>query len=238
MLFWLIPLSIGVVLLSVFLFYRATERRVIAVIIKGFVSLAFVITALVAWLTAPIPPTGTFPIFIVCGLVMGLFGDVFLDLKFIVKEKELLFTILGFFAFAFGHAFYLLGLFLNYFDFSANILYIIIPVIIAVILTVGTGIMDKFTAIRYGKMRPWVILYGSALFFTTAIYFSAAIQTGFQYPPIVIMAIALVLFMASDLILNNTYFAEGFNTPFFVITNHALYYIAQFAIAVSLFYLL
>ena len=36
---------------------------------------------------------------------------------------------------------------------------------------------------------------------------------------------------------NNTYFAPGFTSPGFIISNHILYYAAQFLIAVSLFYL-
>lgn len=237
MLYWLIPLIIGAVLLSVFLFFRVREKRVTAVIIKGFVSLMFIITALVAWLTSALPNATSFPIFVLCGLACGLLGDIFLDIKFITKDKELLFTILGFFAFAFGHIFYVLGLFLNFFDFSRNVMFIIGPVIVGVLLTLFTVFMDKFSNIKYGRMKAYVGIYGFALFFTTAIYFSAAIQTGFSYAPMVIFAVALILFMASDLVLNNTYFASGFGTPFFIIINHVLYYVAQFAIAVSLFYL-
>ena len=118
--YWLIPLIIGLLLLVVFLFFRAKEQRVIAVIIKGFVSLMFIITALVAWLTSH-NPQSIFGIFVLLGLVFGLAGDVLLDLKFIDLTREMLYTKLGFLAFLFGHVFYITGLLINFFDFPMKI---------------------------------------------------------------------------------------------------------------------
>ena len=238
MLYWLIPLIIGAVLFIVFLYFRVKEERIKAVYIKGLVSLMFIATALVAWLTGS-GSHNTFGVFVLIGLLFGLVGDVLLDLKYIVsKEKEMTYTVLGFFAFFFGHVFYSLGLFLKFYSFESNIMYLIVPLIVTAILTAITLLMEKFSEIRYQRMKPYVLVYGLALFFTTSIYMSVAIQTRFSFAPIAIMAISLLLFMLSDLILNNTYFAPGFSKPVFIITNHALYYIAQFAIAVSLFYLI
>lgn len=237
MFYWLIPLIIGFALLLVFLFFRVKEQRVTAVIIKGFVSLMFIATALVAWLTSKNPNTA-FGMFILLGLFFGLLGDILLDIKYIDLNRELLFTRLGFIAFAIGHIFYVSGLFVYFFDFSASVLYVIIPAIIALVLMVVTLLMEKFTKVRYEKMKIFVIFYAIVLFFTTAIFMSASIQNGWQNTTVMIMAFALISFALSDLILNNTYFAPGFSTPVFIITNHIFYYIAQFAIAASLFFLL
>ena len=237
MYYWLIPLVIGFLLLGVFLFFRVKEKRVIAVVFKGLTSLMFIATALVAWLTSQNPNT-TFGVFVVLGLFFGLLGDVFLDLKFIVLDKEDLYTMLGFIAFAIGHIFFISGMFVHFFDFTKNVLYLIIPIIISLVLMLATLLMEKFTEIRYGKMKPFVIVYGFILFFVTSIYFSAAIQSGWQTLTLIIMSFSFVSFALSDMILNNTYFASGFNTPAFVISNHILYYLAQFAIACSLFFLI
>lgn len=236
MLYWLIPLCIGIVLLGAFLYFRVKEKRVIAVVFKGLVSLMFIITALVAWLTSH-NPSSTFGIYILVGLFFGLLGDVFLDIKFITKNHELLFTILGFLAFAFGHIAFITGLFMNFFNFNANVLFLIIPVLVALILMAFTVLMEKFTPIRYHKMKPYVIIYGFILFFVVSIYLSTCIQSGFNITTIVMMFIGFVLFAFSDLILNNTYFRDGYKAPVYIITNHILYYAAQFLIAVSLFYL-
>ena len=203
MIYPLIPLIIGALLLSIFLYFRVKERRVIAVIFKAGVSLSFIATALVAWLTSNNPNT-SFGIFILIGLFFGLLGDVFLDLKYIILSKEKFYTCLGFIAFAIGHVFYCLGLFLNFFKFETSILYIIIPIVFTIIATVATLLMEKFTPIKYKEMKPFVIMYGMVLFFTVSIYFSSTIQSGWQNTTLILMSIGLVLFAISDLILNNT----------------------------------
>ena len=234
---WLIPLIIGFVLLIPFLYLRIKELRLLAVIIKGLASLMFIVTAIVAWQTSK-RSDSLFGLFIIIGLVFGLFGDVLLDLKYMSRKYEFRYTVLGFFAFAFGHVFYITGLFIYFYNFNAHILYLIIPAIITLLLVAITVLMEKFSPIKYGKMRPFVIIYGLFLFFVTSIYFSFAIQTNWQLSTINIMTISFLFFTMSDLILNNTYFAPGFGKPVFIITNHLLYYIAQFSIAFSLFYLL
>ena len=235
--FWLIPLITGFVLLGVFLYFRVKEKRVTAVVIKGFVSLMFIVTALVAWLTSK-NPDNTFAVFILFGLFFGLLGDILLDIKYIDLNRELLFTRLGFIAFAVGHIFYVTGLFVYLFNFDANVLYIIIPILVALLLMAITLLMEKFTKVRYERMKIFVIFYAFILFFTTAIYMSAAIQSGWNSTTVIIIAFALIAFALSDLILNNTYFAPGFSSPAFIISNHIFYYVAQFAIALSLFFLI
>lgn len=230
-----IPISIGVLFLIAFLVFRVKEKRVIAVVFKGVTSLLFIITALVAWILSK-HTNNTFGIFVLIGLFFGLLGDIFLDLKYILKKEHLV-TVLGFIAFGIGHIFFTTGLFIHFYDFSKNILYLIIPIIVSILLVVVTILMEKFTKIKYKKMTPYVIGYGFILFFVTSIYFSTCIQNGWQIITVNMMFAGFVLFALSDLILNNTYFSTGCNTPLFVITNHVLYYIAQFIIAASLLFL-
>lgn len=237
MLYWIIPLIIGIVLFCIFLYFRVSEKRVIAVVIKGLVSLMFILTGLIAWLTSK-NPNSNFAIFILIGLVFGLIGDVLLDLKYIRLNKEMLYTKLGFISFGIGHIFYLTGLFINFFDFNSNPLYLILPLIVTLLLVIITLMMEKVSNIRYKSMKLYVIIYGFLLFSDMCIYLSASIQNGWTISTVSIISISLIVFTLSDLILNNTYFAPGCKGPLFIITNHALYYIAQFMIAISLFFLL
>lgn len=236
MLYWLIPFILGMLLLGAFLFFRVKEKRVVAVVLKGLTSLLFIITALVAWLASS-NPSNSLGIFVLIGLFFGLLGDVFLDIKFITKKHEFLFTALGFIAFGLGHIAYISGLFINFFDFSKSVLYLIIPIIASLLLMVVTLLMEKFTPIRYKNMKPYVIVYGFILFFVTTIYLSGAIQNGWHVTTLTLMFVGFILFALSDLILNNTYFAPGFTKPVFIISNHILYYFGQFLIAISLFFL-
>lgn len=236
MLYWIIPLAIGAALLWFFLFFRVKEKRVAAVIFKGLVSLMFIATAIVAWQTSA-HPKNLFGLFIILALFFGLLGDIFLDLKYVIKEKEDLYTVLGFVAFGVGHIFSISGVLTYFFDFSLSPLYIIIPILISIVLVAVSLLMEKFTPIKYNKMKPCVTFYGFLLFLVTSLYFSGAIQSGFHNVTIISIAFGLVLFTLSDLILNNTYFAPNCNSPLYVISNHVIYYIAQFSIAISLFYL-
>ena len=234
--FWLIPLIIGTILLGVFLFFRVKEKRVTAVIIKSFVSLMFIITAIVAFLTSQ-NPKSLFIVFVLIGLFFGLLGDILLDVKYISVNHELLFTKLGFLAFGIGHICYITGLFSKFFDFQNNPLYLIIPIVVSVAVATFTVLMEKFTPIRYEKMKIFVAVYALILFLVTSLYMSAAIQYGWHATLLNLMAIGFIFFALSDLILNNTYFSTGFSGPIFIITNHVFYYIGQFLIAVALFYL-
>ena len=237
MLYWLIPLIIGVILFAAFMYFRVREQRIVAVILKGFTSLMFIATAVVAWQTSK-NPNHMFGLFVIIGLVFGLAGDVLLDIKYMTQNKEHLFTVLGFLAFAACHACFTSGMFIYFFNFNASPFYLIIPALVTALLVVITLLMEKFTMIRYKDMKPYVILYGIFLFFTVCIYMSICIQTAWSNPVLFIMFGGLIAFALSDLILNNTYFASGFNTPAFIISNHVLYYVGQFAIAVALFFLI
>jgi len=234
--YWLIPFSIGITFLCVFLFFRVQEKRLIAVIFKGLTSLMFIVTGLVAWLNSQ-NPHGKFGIYVLIGLAFGLLGDVFLDLKFMDKKREDLFTALGFITFGLGHISHITGLFTNYFDFSANPLYLIIPGVVTLLLVGVVILMEKISKIKYQKMRPFVIIYGLLLFSSVTLFMSASIQTGWNIQTIWLMAISLIFFALSDLILNNTYFAPNCMGPGYIISNHVIYYAAQFAIAISLFFL-
>ena len=196
----------------------------------------FIATAVVAWLTSK-NPNNWFGIFVLVALVFGLAGDILLDVKYIDLKREHLFTVLGFLAFAAGHIFFSTGLFVFFFDFNSNPFYLIVPALVTALLVTITLLMEKFTMIRYKDMKPYVVIYGIVLFFTVSIYMSTCIQTGWNNTTLIIMFAGLVSFALSDLILNNTYFASGFNTPAFIISNHFLYYAGQFAIAVALFFL-
>ena len=237
MYYWLIPLSIGVLLLGTFLYFRVKEKRTIAVILKGCTSLMFIATAVVAWLTSK-NPNHMFGLLVIIGLFFGLLGDVFLDLKYMTQNKERLFTVLGFLSFLVGHVFFITGLFIFFFDFNASPFYLIIPALVTALLVVVTLLMEKFTMIRYGDMKLYVVLYGIFLFFAVSIYMSACIQSGWHNSTLILMFAGLVAFSLSDLILNNTYFASGFTTPPFIISNHVIYYAAQFTIAIALFFLI
>ena len=66
---------------------------------------------------------------------------------------------------------------------------------------------------------------------------SLTILSGFQAVSLILLMVGGILFALSDLILNMTYFGEGHEKPFDIITNTVTYYIAQNLIALSIFFL-
>ena len=62
-------------------------------------------------------------------------------------------------------------------------------------------------------------------------------MSGFANTGLLMMFIGGVLFAVSDLILNLTYFAEGHEQPFDLISNSVTYYAAQFIIAFSILFM-
>ena len=67
--------------------------------------------------------------------------------------------------------------------------------------------------------------------------FSVWMMTGFNNKGLMLIFIGGVLFAVSDLILNMTYFAEGHEKPFDIISNSITYYAAQFLIALAILFL-
>lgn len=238
MYYWIIPLVLGILSLIAFLIFRVKEKRLIAVILKGTTSIFFILTALLAWLSKGTIDT-LFGLFVVIGLLFGLGGDIFLDLKFMSKKYEDLYTRLGFISFSIQHIFLSIGLFTYFYqkgEYGLEPLYIVIPAILTLVFMAIVLIMEKVTPVKYGNMKPFAIGYGLVLFFTMNAYCSFAIFYKFQVITLILMAVGLIFFTLSDMILNNTYFKEGCNTPMYVISNHICYYLAQFLIAISLFF--
>lgn len=238
MYYWIIPLSLGVVFLILFLIERVKENRLIALIFKGLTSLMFILTGLLAWIFAD--KHNYFGLFVTIGLVFGLFGDIFLDIKFMSEKHDTLFTRLGFISFGIGHLFFITGLISTFTKENIIInqpIYIIVPAALSLVFTLLALLLEKFTNIKYGNMKAFAIGYGLVLFFVMNLYWGYVAFLKFKVLTLILMAVGFILFTLSDMILNNTYFAKGCNTPKYIISNHICYYAAQFLIAASLFFI-
>lgn len=224
---------IGFLLLIFFLKLRVGEKRVEAVILKSFVSLCFIASAL-----SSLPRLSgkdfTFGILIVGGLIFCLLGDIWLDFKYICRDKEDTFTLTGFFAFTVGHCLYISALAVRFCsDFKPYC--ILIPAGFAVFAFLLIRFGGKLLKVNYEGKYKLVAPFYSAIM-TAFVTFSLAliILTGRKVPVLIFINIAGLFFMVSDSILNGTYFGKGKDRPVHIITNHVTYYIAQFMIAFSL----
>ena len=116
-------------------------------------------------------------------------------------------------------------------------MYIVIPFVLAVLLSVANVLLEKPMKLHYGKMKPIAFVYGILLFSALLLSLSLCICWGWQERMLVFMFIGAVLFTASDLVLSGTYFGVGRDRSVDIVLNYITYYPAQFIIALSLLFL-
>lgn len=229
-------LGLGVISCIIFNYLRVKEGAVKALLMKGFTSVLFVSCAAAATASNIESANIMFALFVIVGLVFGLMGDIWLDLKWMCPDDNDTYTFAGFGAFMIGHLVYICGLFIYFVDFSKP-LHIVIPVVLAVLMITVVIMLEKPLKLNYGKFKPISAIYGFILIFMTLLSGSLAFMNGFGNMTLNFMFAGGVFFLISDLILSGTYFGEGKNRPVDIVTNHAAYYIAQYLIASSLLFI-
>lgn len=208
-----------------------------AVFLKALVSVLFVSVAVYGaaassarGAASPLTP------FVILGLLCGLLGDVWLDLKYVYPADSAVFTYAGFLSFGVGHVLFIAGMLLGCCP-AGKPLYAVLPVLLAVLLSIGNSLMEKPMKLSYGKMKPTVILYGALLFSTVLLSGSLALYFRWQFLSLNLFFAGAVLFALSDLILSGTYFGTGEKKNSAIVLNYLTYYPAQFLIASSLLFL-
>ena len=228
-----IILGFGMLALTFFLIEKVRKYSVKATIIKAVTSLLFVSLGVVSWYGGG---QSIFGLFVIIALVMGLMGDIWLDLKYVFREHDEIFTYAGFISFALGHVMYITGMFLQYYV-PGNVLYIIIPLICGILAGALTVVLEKPLKLQYGNKKLICFIYGSLLFSMVACALSLTILHKFNSVTLIMMFGGGLLFAISDLILCMTYFGDGHERPIDIITNGVTYYLAQYAIAYSLMFM-
>ena len=234
-----ILLVLGLVCLTVFLLFRNKEGGILVAALKTLTSLFFVATAISAAINNYIV-SGTLSVekltfmgLVILGLVCGLIGDLTLDLKVTYKTLNLrhsdLYTYFGMASFAIGHVLYVIAC-ARYFGFTGWEV-LIAAAATALILLCAIFLM-KMT---FGKFLIPTVVYTFLLTLFVATTVGAGILTAFTVP-VILLVCGSVLFLASDLVLSMTYF-DGNESRVLIVVNHVLYYFAQFAIALSLYYI-
>lgn len=214
----------GTVFVILFLICRIRKNGFAALIFKTSASLFFIFTALIA-----VYETDNFEygVFIISALLFGLIGDILLDLKWMYPENRKNYLISGFASFLLGHLLFLTTLLLFY-NFSTKVLMYAAGISIMVVLLIILG--EKPMKLQYDNYLFLNIFYGFVLTFVTSL---SGFLTFGKNP---LLFSALFLFLLSDMILAITYFGKNKNTAPFIISNHLLYYGAQYLIAVSILF--
>ena len=228
-----IIVGVAVGLLVWYLIAKCKKYDLKELFLKTAISFLFVALALVA--TFYSNQYSIFNVLVILGLVLGLIGDILLDLKYVDLERTQGYTYGGFIAFGLGHILFITALILKYHQ--GGIFYLILPLLADLILAFVTILMEKPLKLKYGKFKIISFCYALCLFGTCAFSLSLVIQHHFQILPLNMFFIGSVLFAVSDLVLSGTYFGEGKERPIDFILNYLTYYGAQFTIAFLLLFL-
>lgn len=222
----------GAITLVCYLLEKTKRYSVRAVLIKTVVSSFFLSLAIFCSYLNQGHAINTFITF---GLILGLLGDIWLDLKYVYPKDDKVYTYAGFLCFGVGHIMFVVGMLLQYFR-EGHFLFILIPILVAIAAAIINMVLEKPMKLNYGEMRWTVFAYAVCLFMTPLTALSLAIMTSWQHTTLTMIFVGGILFAASDLILSGTYFGEGKERPIDLIGNYLTYYGAQFVIAFSLYF--
>lgn len=223
-------LIVGILATAVFLVLRVQRGGIAALYAKAVASLCFIATAIAA--TNENRLFLDFGSWMTFGLVFGLLGDVWLDLKWIYLQDKDSYLYSGFIFFLLGHVCFVTAVFKVGPYTPASL---IVAFAAALVIAFVAILMEKPLKMHYGKFKWIVFLYSFMLALTMTMSMTLAVITGFE-KMWTVMSVGGLLFLLSDLVLSGMYFGEEKNTSFNVILNHTLYYAAQFIMAATVLF--
>ena len=240
--FLLIPICAMAVILGVYVPLRVTGKKRASLIMKTLISVVFIFFALLSlafYYGNGITLSGSslfFILFTVAGLVFGLLGDVWLDLKDHHLESRPFYMYCGFSSFMIGHLIFMTGLLLC---FAPGLQTMLLAAAIGAVATTVIALLEKPLKLDYGSYRAISLTYAFVLSTTVALPLLMAFTCDGLNLPRLIFGAGMVMFILSDLVLSGIYFGTSGKKPkpaaFFL--NYLFYYGAQFTIAGSLYFL-
>lgn len=220
---------------SLFIFKIKRGKRLDGFFLKGITSFAFVFLFAYGvydyFVVAGHQVTESVLILMIAvglGLVLGLIGDLFLEVQYFHENQKIRQIRYGMLVFSFVHVFYILGITemvsFNYFS-------LLIGTIMTLIVYVGS----KFMNIDFGRLKLMSLTYTFFIFTMVGMTVFQAIDLAFNAYSLSFM-IGAILFGISDLLLAPIYFKQE-TSDLFVIGNLGTYYLGQIFIALAIFFL-
>lgn len=214
----------------VFCCFRAKKATILTLALKTLSSVFFVLSGLMA--IYALGASHISLLLIIAGLVLGLIGDIILDLKIMYPQQSDGYFVTGTMSFALGHICY----FFSVMEINRGLMpdklgwNLLIALAVAIIATGAILLLSKPLKLNFGKNLWAVIVY--SLLLTFMVGFSITLAC--YFPIFWVLASGMILFFLSDLVLSTQYFG-GKDQKWLIFLNHILYYSAQCLIAISIF---
>ena len=232
----IVLLVLGAVMTTVFIVSKVVNYSFKTIIFKTIASLFFLALAIVCFC---INNTGHFyfKLFATLGLFFGLLGDVLLGFKYITTKTKKFWILAGMFAFAIGHICYILALLLEFYV-QGNVVFIILPFVMPIAIISIYMFVAKRVGINFGK---GMLLFGLFYLYCLTTMLSSAICMTilhrFSITTLVMFFVGSICFATSDFMLTGAYFKAGQRPKAYMAAYSIFYYVAQFLIAFSIFFL-
>lgn len=225
-----ICLVLGIICTVIFIYKREANSSHFALLLKTSSSMMFIMTAIVAVYYNK--GDMRYGLLIALGLVFSMLGDIWLDLKWIYPRDIKYYLYGGFVFFMLGHVCYTSAMGLSN---GITLKELLICFIAPAIVCAGMQFAAKPLKLDFTGYKFITALYTFFLTLTLSMSILTAIKTGGARSQ-VMMSTGATLFFLSDLVLSNTYFGTNKDTRPYIVSNHALYYLGQFMIAMSVFF--
>lgn len=213
---------LGFVLQSLFIKSELEEKMVRAVVLKGSAAAFFV--AIGSYLSSLFP--SRFATLVLIGLILGMAGDILLNLRYVVKKGQLVFA-LGILAFLSGHFLYIAALF--HLGGKGIILYSLILTALFSVARIPP-LMRSITAPSKGlKIFGYVYLVVVIMMFSVA---ASLILKGIISLRTATFTLGALSFVISDFIM--IYYNFGNKLPKLRVINLLTYYLGQILIALTI----
>lgn len=221
--------GIAVILAGVYMGAMAMKRSPrMCALFKFIAGIGFLAVAVCAQVERAQPVSLHF-VLILIGLLMGMCGDFLLALKEVYPQREDAFILLGIISFAIGHIFYIFY-FTTLYDFG--IAEVLIALVGAALMMTAVVKLFRFDLRKLGvpvALYAVVILLMAAS--AVACFIALPVSTG-----TIILLVAAILFVISDLVLSFIYFSGKVNRVMGIV-NLTSYFAAQILFALSVAFL-
>lgn len=224
----IIFLVVASLLAVIFIAARTLKGGILGLMLKILASFAFVSTAVVGIILSF--ATGNIKIamgLIVIGLLLGMIGDIVLDLKVIYEGNDKWYLNSGMLSFSIGHGFYFAAFSLIALENGGKLL---LPILIgagaSLVLSTLTMLSGKPLKLNFGKFLFQAAGYSFILNFMVVFSLVLAIMGTLNW----LVFVGLLIFLLSDLVLSTQYFGGKLHSKPLIAINHLLYYAAQLII--------